>query len=238
MKQRLQTFLDTIDQTNDLATLQAAIFNMRAAYGVEHVVYHSVRNNGQQYAALTYPKDWVDHYIDESLEKVDPVVKGCFKNFMPLDWKRLDWSNARARTLLMDAIATGIGNQGVSVPIHGPSGQFALFTINDTSRDGLWAKFTQKNLRDIVVIAHCINEKARLLEGHPKDAHMVKSLSPRETDTLVLLASGLSRTQAAERLKISEHTLRVYIEAARLKLGAKNTVHAVANAVVNGLICF
>ena len=35
---------------------------------------------------------------------------------------------------------------------------------------------------------------------------------------------------------ISEHTLRVYIESARHKLGAINTIHAVARALTLGLI--
>jgi DNA-binding CsgD family transcriptional regulator len=40
----------------------------------------------------------------------------------------------------------------------------------------------------------------------------------------------------AQSLAISEHTLRVYIESARHKLGAINTVHAVARALSLGLI--
>jgi DNA-binding CsgD family transcriptional regulator len=40
----------------------------------------------------------------------------------------------------------------------------------------------------------------------------------------------------AQTLSISEHTLRVYIEGARMKLGATNTVHAVARAISQGLI--
>jgi DNA-binding CsgD family transcriptional regulator len=40
----------------------------------------------------------------------------------------------------------------------------------------------------------------------------------------------------AESLSISEHTLRVYIESARFKLGALNTTHAVARAMSRGLI--
>ncbi len=42
--------------------------------------------------------------------------------------------------------------------------------------------------------------------------------------------------QVAEMLSISEHTLRVYIESARFKLGATNTTHAVAKAITEGLI--
>jgi DNA-binding CsgD family transcriptional regulator len=50
------------------------------------------------------------------------------------------------------------------------------------------------------------------------------------------LSIGLNRSRTAEQLKISEHTLRVYIESARHKLSAANTTHAVAKAVSGGLI--
>ena len=63
-----------------------------------------------------------------------------------------------------------------------------------------------------------------------------KALSPREIDAMTLLAVGYSRAQVANELSISEHTLRVYIESARFKLGAMNTTHAVARAMNQGLI--
>ena len=50
------------------------------------------------------------------------------------------------------------------------------------------------------------------------------------------MAVGMNRAQAANYLGISEHTLRVYIENARLKLSATNTVHAVARAMSLGLL--
>jgi DNA-binding CsgD family transcriptional regulator len=53
---------------------------------------------------------------------------------------------------------------------------------------------------------------------------------------MTLLAKGFSRAQTADEMQISEHTLRVYIEAARHKLGALNTTHAVARALSRGLI--
>jgi LuxR family transcriptional regulator, quorum-sensing system regulator RaiR len=61
-------------------------------------------------------------------------------------------------------------------------------------------------------------------------------LSPRELDVLTLIGMGKSRGHAADRLSISEHTLRVYIESARFKLGAANTTHAVALAMARGKI--
>ena len=47
---------------------------------------------------------------------------------------------------------------------------------------------------------------------------------------------GLNRSQAAESLDISEHTLRVYVEGARVKLKAVNTTQAVARAIAEGIV--
>ena len=129
----------------------------------------------------------------------------------------------------------GVGNQGFSVPIRGPNGQFALFTANHTCDDEEWAEFTETHRRNLVLVAHCFNAKA--LELEPDRAPDQKqNLSPREVDAMTLLAMGYSRAQVADTLSISEHTLRVYIESARFKLGAMNTTHAVARAMSRGLI--
>jgi DNA-binding CsgD family transcriptional regulator len=53
---------------------------------------------------------------------------------------------------------------------------------------------------------------------------------------MTYLAKGMNRAQAAAEMTISEHTLRVYIESARHKLGALNTTHAVARALATGVI--
>lgn len=140
-----------------------------------------------------------------------------------------------SRAFLGEAIAAGVGNQGLSVPIRGPGGQFAVFTLSTRERDDLWATFTREKLSDLLLMAHFINQKARDFED-PQELSSARQLSPRERDTLSLLAAGQSRSQAAEKLGISEHTLRAYIEAGRLKLGAVNTTHAVALALTQGLI--
>ncbi len=88
---------------------------------------------------------------------------------------------------------------------------------------------------DLILAAHFVNHKALEIERGSDVVEMV-SLSPRETDTLRMLALGRSRAQAADAMSISEHTLRAYIESARLKLGALNTTQAVARAIAGGLI--
>ncbi|OSP56088.1 autoinducer binding domain-containing protein [Pseudoruegeria sp. SK021] len=235
MKEKLETLLTGLQQATSHNDLQAVIVALRDLYEVDHVVYHSVNRSGEQYAALTYRPDWVDRYVDKDYARIDPVVQGCYQRFHPVDWKRLDWSSKQSRAFLGEATDAGVGNQGLSVPIRGPNGQFALFTASSRATDQTWAHYSASHVADLILIAHFINQKALEIDNG-SDVHSKAKLSPREVDTLSLLAVGYSRAQAADSLSISEHTLRAYIEAARFKLGAQNTTHAVAKAITFGLI--
>ncbi len=235
MKGRLEAFLDSLGPVTSLSGLQGSIGDLRTIFDVEHVVYHSVNAAGGQYAALTYSNEWMTRYVEQDYARIDPVVLGCFRRFQPVDWKRLDWSGKATRAFLGEAVDAGVGNQGFSVPIRGPNGQFALFTISSRHDDRTWERFTEEHTADLILAAHYINQKALDMEGKTEKA-AVAGLSPRESDALSMLAIGYNRAQAADALSISEHTLRVYIESARLKLGAANTTHAVAKALAHGLI--
>lgn len=231
----LNAILSRLDMAHAPSALQEIIEDLRDLFGVDHMVYHWVSAGGEQFGCGTYAPDWVTRYLEQGYLRVDPVIIGCFQRFHPVDWKRLDWSTKAARAFRQEAIEYGIGNQGYSVPVRGPGGQFALFTVSSDADDESWAVFTEENRRHLILIAHAFNETALSLA--PERSHTPASaLSPREVDAMTLLAMGYSRAQVAETLAISENTLRTYIESARHKLGAQNTVHAVARALSQGLI--
>lgn len=237
MQSRLESLLETIQNVEALDDLNHEILSLRESLDVEHVIYHSVNSTGTQYAALTYSDEWVDRYLDRDYARIDPVVQGCYQRFHAVDWKRLSWSGKAVRDFLGEAQDAGIGNQGFSIPIRGPGGQFALFTVSHRCSDDEWASYTREHASDLILLSHFVNQKALEIERGTDFVHS-SQLSPREVDALTMLAMGLSRTQAAESLSISEHTLRVYIESARYKLGALNTTHAVAKALSLGQIVF
>lgn len=234
-KTKLENILSDLEQAASLEGMQSVSEALREHYEVDHLVYHWVDSSGDQYGCGTYSEEWQQKYLAENYLRIDPVIQGCYQRFHPVDWKRLDWSSKAAREFLKVSAEYGVGNQGFSIPIRGPNGQFALFTINHSCADEEWAKFTHDNRRDLILIAHYFNEKA--LDFEPvRQPEQQQSLSPREVDAMTLLAIGYSRAQVANSLAISEHTLRVYIESARFKLGALNTTHAVARAMSRGLI--
>lgn len=231
----LEAFLDQLQSVKTLNDLDTVILSLSDELNVEHVVYHSVSSSGKEYAATTYNPKWVDQYLGNDYARIDPVVQACVRRFKPVDWKRLNWSGKSTKNFLGEAIDAGVGNQGFSVPIRGPSGQFALFTVSSKDSDDDWARYTADYSRPLILASHYVNQKALEIELGTSQAEFV-SLSPRETDALTLLALGLSRAQAADNLSISKHTLRVYIESARFKLAAMNTTHAVARALNHGLL--
>ncbi len=235
LPQRLESVLRSVETATHRNELQHAVMQLQSVLGIDHVIYHWVSNSGDQFAVGTYSMDWAARYVDNDYQRIDPVITGCYQRFHPLDWRRLDWSTKTASALMADAAAHGVGNQGFSVPLRGPNGQFALFTANHSCDDETWDNFIETYRRDLLLVAHYFNQKTLEFE-RDRVPNVRPSLSPRELDTITLLALGYGRAQVAQSLAISEHTLRVYIESARHKLGAINTVHAVARAQSLGLI--
>lgn len=64
----------------------------------------------------------------------------------------------------------------------------------------------------------------------------VENLTPREMETLEMLAEGLSNKQIAARLHISEHTAKFHVNSILGKLGAGTRTEAVMRGLRSGLL--
>lgn len=63
-----------------------------------------------------------------------------------------------------------------------------------------------------------------------------QNLTPREVETLTLLAEGLSNRKIAKRLGISPHTAKFHVNGILKKLDADNRLQATMKAVQRGLL--
>jgi DNA-binding CsgD family transcriptional regulator len=259
MTSKVQVLLEALLDRGSIEDLGVVIDTIRDVYELQHVAYVAV-SLGEQYAiastsrsgplarnvgfwtrearslgAVTYPLEWTARYREAGYERIDPVVEGAAQSFVPINWKSLAWDTRKRQQFLREAVSCGIGNQGYTVPLHGPQGQFAFMALNATMNDESWDRFLLEFGQDFLVIAHYFHQKVleieRIFGGPPAVA-----LSNREKDVLSYIAAGKSRSQVAHDLKISENTLRVYLDTARAKLGALNVTHAVAIGVNRGLI--
>jgi two-component system, NarL family, nitrate/nitrite response regulator NarL len=74
------------------------------------------------------------------------------------------------------------------------------------------------------------------VNGASEDQASVESLKSREGDVLELLAEGLSNRRVAERLGISEHTVKFHVASIYGKLGASSRAELIRRAARRGLI--
>jgi DNA-binding CsgD family transcriptional regulator len=239
MKDRLQTIVETTPKVDDRESLDKLLRMIRKLYDVDNCIYYALSLGGPlagvEFGGMTYPSRWHERYEDLRYRDTDPVVVAAMNGFAPIDWATLDWTGRPARRLLSEAHEFGVGNHGYTVPIHGPQGQAAMFSVSKQCSEVRWSRLLVEISQELLLIAHHVHRRA--LELHDADAPAAPPpLSPRERDALSLMACGRSRSQIAHMLKISESTLRVYLDSARHKLGGLNAFHAVAIAVKSGSI--
>ncbi|MEM7190070.1 MAG: LuxR family transcriptional regulator [Pseudomonadota bacterium] len=259
MSERLNTILEKLSKLPDLGSFGDIIDCVRGTYDVDHVYYYAIslgldtrdlgdrkirelpevdgvlQHRGRQLAAMSYSPEWIARYMEARFFEFDPVLQGASASFDPIDWNELDWESNDARQFLHEAEDFGVGNQGYTIPVRGPGGQLAIFTINKHCDQLSWEKLLAAFRTDFMLLAHFTHQRVLKLAGL-EHMHPTRPLSNRERDAMRLIADGLSRGRASERLGISENTFRVYIDSARHKLGALNIPHAIALAAHRGII--
>ena len=81
---------------------------------------------------------------------------------------------------------------------------------------------------------------ARLLKGlaesPPRQAQRAQSLTPREIELLRLVAQGMSNKAIAQRLSVSENTVKYHLRNILHKLDVQNRTEAVTHAIRAGLL--
>lgn len=258
--QKLDQLFEAMPDGASIEDLGRLIDTVKRLYEVEHVAYMAL-SLGRGYAlstskkaegllakeagvwrkgegalfAITYGQEWAHRYEEAEYARIDPNLETATRSFLPFNWKQLDWESRKRRQFLREAIDCGLGNQGYSVPVRGPDGQFALFVLNSTCSDETWERFIVSYRSDLLVIAHYFHEKVLEIENVASTS-TGPLLSSREVDVLTGVSMGKNRSQIAYDLSISENTIRVYLDSARHKLGALNITHAVAIGINRGFI--
>ena len=77
---------------------------------------------------------------------------------------------------------------------------------------------------------------ADVREAPPPAPDLVESLTPREIEVLQLLSQGLPNKGIAQRLGISDHTVKFHVNAILGKLGVQSRGEAIVQAVRLGLV--
>jgi DNA-binding CsgD family transcriptional regulator len=92
---------------------------------------------------------------------------------------------------------------------------------------GIWVGLKFKKTETIIKVV----EKGPGVRGNPNEL-----LTTRETELLVLVATGLSNKEIAERVFVSEHTVKKHLNNLYFKLDVTRRTQAVSKAKQLGII--
>ncbi len=184
--------------------------------------------------AVTYSAEWQKHYAQSGYVDLDPIVRSGLGGFLPIDWAEIDRGDPIIRKFFGEAQEFDVGANGLTIPIRGRLGEFALFTITSNETDSAWRALKRELLRDLMIFSFNFHAAA-LHSAGPGDEAAVH-LPLREASCLRWKALGKTDDDIGRILGISPHTVRFHLESARARLSTTNTTHTVARALALGLI--
>jgi DNA-binding CsgD family transcriptional regulator len=163
------------------------------------------------------------------------VVRAGLGGVLPVDWSKLRIEDPLVLKFLGEAQEFKIGRVGLSIPIRGKHGEFALFSATADMSTGEWDKQLRHLSRDLMLLAYQFHDWAIKVEGIENEISL-DLLTAREKDCLRWRSQGKTDWEISELIGISQSTVKFHLENARARLHATNTVHAVSKALAHGLI--
>jgi DNA-binding CsgD family transcriptional regulator len=184
----------------------------------------NVRLYTPEFYLTTFPEDWVRQYNGARLAFHDPVLTWCRLHNGTMRWSEIPVPyDARIDRHLLDrAEHYGLKFGGV-VSRANQWGEGAKSLLSAAREDRELSDMELQELADILdEIAVAVGRHAGLTE--------------EELAALRDLATGMTHIEIADLRAVSPSTVKKRIERARIKLGARNALHAVALATKRGLI--
>lgn len=240
LPERVESFIRAVDEAHTLESILSALVTRVNALGFDRFAYWLLwpPDGARQPLCITnYPDKWAEYYRDENYSSHDYVGRFAAKSTIPFVWHDIvdKYKLTEKQKLIFDEGKSAGLNSGGTVPIHGPGAAKATFSVANQMDEKEFSQHFTQYRHEIHLMATYVHEKIMGLGLHkPLDGAI--RLTPREIEILTWSAKGKSRWEISIILEISEETVKAHLENIRRKLGASNTTHAIAIALLHGLL--
>lgn len=241
-------FIRRIDQVEDIDELRSIFAETLAHFECKHFHYHLIRSRGEispgvrlPYGISTYPPEWLDLYQTCRYLEDDPLITRALAQRDAFTWEEVlsaDPLSPRQRQFLGDVRAANLGHS-IAFPLHGKHGESAVLHVVPETE--LFR--SEEEVCDRLSVLHLIAWHYHSRIYTPLIEHILTEgsrrrslLSARERLVLNWTAKGKSTAEIAIVLKISAKTIDFHIENVKRKLQVYNRTHAVAKAIMLGLL--
>jgi len=182
---------------------------------------------------LTYPMDWISHYLKNSFQEIDPLLTLDYRRVAYVDWSDMWCTNDELR-FFSSSIDHGIGNNGVSLVVHLGQNKFGVTSLIFEQKHESWKVFRDQNLELMRQQAEYVSEHYKRLFTQMPVNHY--NLTKRELECLHLVAVGETDTRISALMGIGRWTVNSHVKSSKFKLGVTNRSAAVAKALTLGLL--
>jgi LuxR family quorum sensing-dependent transcriptional regulator len=198
-------------------------------YGVDVPQQEALRVGENVFIHKSVPEGWWDEYYVLSQRRPTPIITMIRHGLAPITWTeglRMFEPIGIDRWAYELCLKFGM-RDGLTCPIGG-----ARWVVLFWSRKVLSDRLSPQ-LRALLFMAASFTA-IRLEQIVAPDVHRVgrqAMLTARELSVLRLASNGMRTRKIAEALELGEETVRSHMKKAQSKLGAKDRVHAVAQAL-------
>lgn len=185
---------------------------------------------------IDYPKGWVEVYHEQDFGRVDPALTNMFQRRLPFVWdaeamgKTVD---KEQRAFLLAAHDFKL-SRGLTIPVYGPGGDFAMFSYVSQATPKEFAKVVGHHGHTLHLLSLYYHQAISRVARSQDES--VTHLSMREREVLYWAASGKTFEESGTILGISRKTVEAHMYKAMRKLDVYNTPQAVTKAILLGLI--
>ena len=196
-------------------------------WGVKHFGYFKLDEYNDPVVISNYPQKWIDEYIAQDYQKVDSTVLLCKRSVKPFTWEHARKLSIHEHSSLFWLRAEQAGlSFGVSFPI--------MLGVTEVAGLGLCIAYSdeQKWLNEyeneMTVLSNIFHYKVVQIRSDAKSNLKLYRLSNRELECARLLCLGESFRTIAEKMNISERTVRFHADRIKEKLSVETKEHAIA----------
>ncbi len=185
----------------------------------------------------TYDGKWLDYYLERTYTQQDAILEYCIHDDdEPYKFKASTSLHGITTSDLEGLQNKGLTDNGFALPTHKNFGAVSVVTLVDEDAEGVESDKENVRKEYIEYFAYRFNEA--ILKKFPGQFSPpnTPSLTPKESEVILWLASGLLYVQIAQRLDVGVSTVRKHVASVIKKLNARNSAHACALAVRWGLI--
>ena len=225
----LLSLLDRLESVSDADELKRFAISEAGQMGFSTIACVKVPGPGETIPDTVLlnsrPEQWAQRYVEERQFTHDPVVDELRLTDSPFTWSDV----LRKRTLKREdrEVVESAGDFGMRsgfvVPIYNANGYVALVSYTSDQHDPP-LKFRQM----ASIFGVYVHAKLRQFQ---QKAQEHKRLSRRERECMHWVAMSKTDDEIADIIGLSSGTVHQYIESAKRKLGARDRMYAVIQAL-------